>query len=157
MAQMSFHNQLQETDPEKQIKHAPLADRLRPQSITEVVGQDHLLNPGRALRCMFDNGELSSLVLWGPPGSGKTTIARLLAKPVRAKFESLSAVMSGVKQLREINRRFGKGLNVYTIRLGPARNHLHTKNVTHLVDSAAVIGAVVVVVAVIFAFVGRVE
>ena len=79
----------------------PLAERLRPQHIDEVVGQRHLLAPGRPLRVAFDAGRLPSMILWGPPGVGKTTLARLLAGATGAHFIVLSAVLSGVKEIRE--------------------------------------------------------
>jgi len=78
----------------------PLADRLRPQSLAEVVGQDHLLGEAGTLTRMLAAGNLSSIILWGPPGVGKTTIARLLAAETNLAFEPLSAVFSGVKDLR---------------------------------------------------------
>ena len=80
----------------------PLADRLRPDNLDEVVGQDHLLSGDGALRRMVGSGRLVSHILWGPPGSGKTTIARLLAENTNLHFESLSAVFSGVADLRKI-------------------------------------------------------
>src|SRR5918994_60642 len=80
---------------------APLADALRPQSLDEVVGQRHLLGPGKALRLAFESGKPHSMILWGPPGSGKTTIARLMAKAFDAEFIALSAVLAGVKDIRE--------------------------------------------------------
>ena len=79
----------------------PLAERLRPRLLDEVVGQRHLLAPGRPLRVAFDAGRLPSMILWGPPGVGKTTLARLLAGATGAHFIVLSAVMSGVKEIRE--------------------------------------------------------
>ncbi len=79
----------------------PLAERLRPRSLDEVVGQRHLLAPGRPLRVAFDAGRLPSMILWGPPGVGKTTLARLLALATGAHFIVLSAVLSGVKEIRE--------------------------------------------------------
>ncbi|MEC8135621.1 MAG: AAA family ATPase, partial [Pseudomonadota bacterium] len=80
----------------------PLADRLRPQSLEEVVGQEQVLGASGPLRRMLNDGRLVSLILWGPPGSGKTTIARLLADQVDLEFEPLSAVFSGVADLRKV-------------------------------------------------------
>jgi len=80
---------------------APLADALRPKSLDEVVGQQHLLGPGKPLRLAFETGRPHSMILWGPPGSGKTTIARLMAKAFNAEFVALSAVFSGMKDIRE--------------------------------------------------------
>jgi putative ATPase len=80
---------------------APLAERLRPKTIDEVVGQGHLLGPGKPLRLAFESRKPHSMILWGPPGSGKTTLARLMAKAFDAKFVALSAVFSGVKDIRE--------------------------------------------------------
>jgi putative ATPase len=80
---------------------APLAERLRPKTIDEVVGQGHLLGPGKPLRLAFESRKPHSMILWGPPGSGKTTLARLMAKAFDAQFIALSAVFSGVKDIRE--------------------------------------------------------
>jgi putative ATPase len=80
---------------------APLAEALRPKSIDEVVGQQHLLGPGKPLRLAFESGKPHSMILWGPPGSGKTTLARLMASTFDAEFIALSAVFSGVKDIRE--------------------------------------------------------
>jgi putative ATPase len=80
---------------------APLADALRPRTLDEVVGQRHLLGPGKPLRLAFESGKPHSMILWGPPGSGKTTIARLMARAFDAEFIALSAVFSGVKDIRE--------------------------------------------------------
>jgi putative ATPase len=80
----------------------PLAEDLRPQRLSEVIGQDHLLGPEGPLGRMVRGGRLSSLVLWGPPGTGKTTIARLLAKEAGLEFVQLSAVLSGVADLRKV-------------------------------------------------------
>jgi putative ATPase len=80
---------------------APLADALRPRTLDEVVGQRHLLGPGKPLRLAFESGKPHSMILWGPPGSGKTTIARLMAKAFDAEFIAVSAVFSGVKDIRE--------------------------------------------------------
>ncbi len=78
----------------------PLADRMRPRSLEEVVGQQHVLAPGKPLRRAIESGRLHSLILWGPPGTGKTTLARLIAKRSEAQFIQLSAVMAGVKDIR---------------------------------------------------------
>lgn len=79
----------------------PLAERLRPNSLAEVVGQRHLLGPGKPLQLAFASGRLHSMILWGPPGVGKTTLARLTAHAFDAEFIALSAVFSGVKDIRE--------------------------------------------------------
>jgi putative ATPase len=81
--------------------HAPLAERLRPRSIGDVVGQEHLTGPDGAIGRMLAAGKLASMILWGPPGTGKTTIARLLADAVGLRFEPLSAVFSGVADLKK--------------------------------------------------------
>ena len=80
----------------------PLADRMRPATIDEVIGQDHLLGPEGSLRAMIDAGSLPSLVFWGPPGVGKTTIARLLAQATDLAFEQISAIFTGVQDLRKV-------------------------------------------------------
>ena len=98
----------------------PLASRLRPATLDEVVGQDHLLGPRGALRALVEARRLTSVILWGPAGTGKTTIARLLADAVGAAFESLSAVSAGVKDVREAaekaRRRLGES-NTSTVLL----------------------------------------
>jgi putative ATPase len=87
--------------PQKKPAAQPLADRIRPATLDEVVGQEHLLGPGKLLSEMVAAGKLHSLILWGPPGSGKTTIALLLAKKLDAEFLQLSGVSAGVADLRE--------------------------------------------------------
>ncbi|MFC7299765.1 replication-associated recombination protein A [Herminiimonas aquatilis] len=83
----------------------PLAERLRPHTLDEVIGQQHILGEGKPLRVAFESGEPHSMILWGPPGVGKTTLARLMADSFKADFIALSAVLSGVKDIREAVER----------------------------------------------------
>ncbi|MFW5896480.1 MAG: AAA family ATPase [Bacillota bacterium] len=85
-----------------QRERAPLADRMRPRTLEELVGQDHIVGEGRLLRRALDADRLSSMILYGPPGSGKTTIAEIIARTTSAHFEKLNAVMSGVADLRRV-------------------------------------------------------
>lgn len=85
--------------------HAPLAERLRPRSLSEVIGQQQILGDGMALRLAFESGQPHSCILWGPPGVGKTTIARLMASAFDAQFITISAVLGGVKDIREAVER----------------------------------------------------
>ena len=90
---------------EAAVPDAPLADRLRPRTLDDVVGQQHLLGPGKPLRVAFESGRLHSMILWGPPGTGKTTLARLMADAFDAQFIPISAVLGGVKDIREAVER----------------------------------------------------
>ncbi|UUX96903.1 replication-associated recombination protein A [Aquabacterium sp. J223] len=87
------------------VPSAPLAERLRPRTLDEVIGQRHLLGPGRPLRTAFESGRLHSMILWGPPGVGKTTLARLVAGAFDAQFIAISAVLGGVKDIRDAVER----------------------------------------------------
>ena len=96
-----FADDLPQTPPDAPREDAPLADRLRPRSLDEVIGQEHLTGPQGAIGRMVAAGKLSSMVLWGPPGTGKTSIARLLADAVGMRFVAISAVFSGVADLKK--------------------------------------------------------
>jgi putative ATPase len=90
----------EETARQSQREAAPLAERMRPRSLDEFAGQAHLLGPGRLLRVAIESGDLHSMILWGPPGTGKTTLASLLAAHAKAHFVPFSAVLTGVKEVR---------------------------------------------------------
>src|SRR5689334_23473607 len=80
----------------------PLAERMRPQSLDDLVGQEHLTGRGSILRTAIENGRIPSMILWGPPGTGKTTIANIIAHTLNVPFFQLSAISSGVKEVREV-------------------------------------------------------
>ncbi|MBI4461593.1 MAG: replication-associated recombination protein A, partial [Acidobacteria bacterium] len=81
---------------------APLADRMRPQTLEAFVGQEHLIGPGMPLRVMLEHDELTSLIFWGPPGSGKTTLARIIAQMTESEFLPFSAVLAGIKEIKQV-------------------------------------------------------
>ena len=97
----------------------PLAARLRPKSLEEYVGQQHLLGKGKVLRRLIEADQISSMIFWGPPGVGKTTLARIIANHTKAAFIDFSAVISGIKEIRTVmqqaeeNRRFGEKTIVF--------------------------------------------
>ena len=97
----------------------PLADRMRPQTLDEFIGQDDLLGPGKPLRTQIERDDLSSMLLWGPPGCGKTTLARIVAKSTRSEFIPFSAVLAGIKEIKEVMaqaeraRRYGRRTIVF--------------------------------------------
>jgi putative ATPase len=80
----------------------PLADRMRPRTLDEFVGQEHLIAPGKPLRAQIDRDDISSLIFWGPPGTGKTTLAQIIARMTRADFTEFSAVLSGIKEIKQV-------------------------------------------------------
>src|SRR5215467_9365670 len=87
---------------------APLADRMRPRTLDELVGQRHLLDPGKPLRTAIEHDQVPSMILWGPPGVGKTTLAQIIARMTRSDFVPFSAVLSGIKEIKEIMAGAGK-------------------------------------------------
>ena len=87
---------------------APLADRMRPESIDEVLGQEHILGKGKILRTYLERGDVPSIVFWGPPGSGKTTIAYLIAKHTNYLFLKFSAVTSGIQEIKKLLKEIEK-------------------------------------------------
>lgn len=107
-------------EPEEEPKAGrPLADRMRPQTLDEFIGQEDLLGPGKPLRTQIERDELSSMLLWGPPGCGKTTLARIIAKRTRSAYVPFSAVLSGIKEIKEVMakaegaRRYGQRTIVF--------------------------------------------
>lgn len=101
-----FENNLEETIR----KVAPLAERMRPKTLEEFVGQEHIVGRGKPLRKMIEKGQISSVILWGPPGSGKTSLARLIAHYTKSHFEQFSAVTAGVSDIRRITKEAGDRL-----------------------------------------------
>src|SRR4051812_33517479 len=83
----------------------PLADKVRPQTLDELIGQDHLVGPGMFLRQIIESGQPVSIILWGPPGSGKTTLARIIASSGDHAFEEISAVVSGLPDVKKVIER----------------------------------------------------
>jgi putative ATPase len=114
---MSLFQSLQ--PEEDALAGRPLADRMRPQSLDEFIGQEELLGPGKPLRIQIERDDLTSLLLWGPPGCGKTTLARIIARTTKSEFMPFSAVMSGIKEIKEVmakaeaTRRYGRRTIVF--------------------------------------------
>jgi putative ATPase len=109
-----FDNTPPHMPPEEDRTGRPLADRMRPRELSEYIGQEHILGPGKPLRAQMESGQLSSLILWGPPGSGKTTLAALIARACHADFIQFSAVLAGIKEIKTVmadaerSRRLGR-------------------------------------------------
>jgi putative ATPase len=99
---MSLFPTMPEMNGETPAALQPLAERMRPRTLDEFIGQEKLLGPGKPLRVQIENDNLSSMLLWGPPGCGKTTLARVIARLTRSEFVSFSAVLSGIKEIKEV-------------------------------------------------------
>ncbi|MDR2259071.1 MAG: AAA family ATPase, partial [Treponema sp.] len=97
-------------------RDGPLADRMRPRTLEDIIGQDHIVGPGRLLRRAIQADRLSSIIFYGPPGTGKTSLARVIANTTRAAFESLNAVLSGIKDIREAIDRADERQRLYSKR-----------------------------------------
>jgi putative ATPase len=97
-----FSSLPQREDPDVPLAHQPLAERMRPRTLDEFIGQEKLLGPGKPLRVQIENDDLASMLLWGPPGCGKTTLARLIARLTRSEFVPFSAVLAGIKEIKEV-------------------------------------------------------
>src|SRR5882724_8930545 len=90
------------TDDARRGRQAPLAERMRPRTLEEFVGQEHLLGPGKPLRLAIESDDPTSMIFWGPPGTGKTTLAKIIAQMTQASFIEFSAVMSGIKEIKNV-------------------------------------------------------
>ncbi len=113
---------------DKEHRHAPLAERMRPRNVGELLGQEELLGADRLLQRAIDEDRLPSMILWGPPGCGKTTLAAVIARTTNAEFVSLSAVMSGVRELREIAQAAKERRDAYHTRTVLFLDEIHHLN-----------------------------
>src|ERR1700735_5101190 len=99
----------------------PLADRMRPRTLDEYVGQEHLIGPGKPLRAQIDRDDTGSIIFWGPPGTGKTTLAKIIASMTKAEFIEFSAVLAGIKEIKQVMadaeraRQYGTGTFVFIV------------------------------------------
>src|SRR5258706_12983650 len=96
-----FPNLPQPIDPDVPLAHQPLAERMRPRTLDEFIGQQKLLGPAKPLRTQIENDDLGSMLFWGPPGCGKTTLARLIARLTRSEFIPVSALLTAIKEIKE--------------------------------------------------------
>ena len=99
---MSLFNSIPRPDKNVSDRTRPLADRMRPRTLDEYVGQEHLIAPGKPLRAQIERDDISSLIFWGPPGTGKTTLAKIIARMTRADFIEFSAVLAGIKEIKQV-------------------------------------------------------
>ena len=105
-----------QANAERMARNAPLAARMRPRTLAEYIGQEHIVGPGRLLRRAIEADQLGSLIFYGPPGTGKTTLAQVIANTTRAHFIALNAVLSGVKEIREAVAEAQERCLLYTSR-----------------------------------------
>ncbi len=96
-----------------EIPGIPLAERVRPETLDNFYGQEHLVGPGKPIRLMIENDRLSSFILWGSPGTGKTTLARIISRQTSSEFFSVNAVSSGVKEVRAVIEKARENLNYH--------------------------------------------
>src|SRR5271170_2254330 len=99
---MSLFGAAPDLRPSRKLETAPLAERMRPRTLDEYVGQEHLVGPGKPLRILIETDDPASIIFWGPPGVGKTTLAKIIAEQTRASFIEFSAVLSGIKEIKQV-------------------------------------------------------
>ena len=102
VGEMSLFDASPISAPAAHARRAPLAERMRPRTLDEYVGQDHLLGPGKPLRLAIEGDDPTSMIFWGPPGTGKTTLAKIIAQMTQASFIEFSAVLSGIKEIKNV-------------------------------------------------------